>query len=76
MVGRTLSHHLKHGKLTFLGKPLYNSLIAMELGYVRWKDRNKHFGSTPLVDEKLTAIIKTFERPETVRRLLESIKRF
>ena len=75
MIGKTLSYHLKRGKLSFIGKPLYNTLVAMELHYVQWKDGVKAFENTPLVDEKLTAIIKTFERPDTLKRLVSSIKR-
>ena len=76
MVGKTLSHHLKHGKLQWLGKPLYEGLIALELKWVKRKERDRlPFTDTPLVNTKLTAIIKTFERPETLKRLLSSIKR-
>lgn len=44
--------------------------------YVRWQDKDKVFENTKLVDEKLTAIIKTFERPGTIERLIKSIKHF
>jgi len=76
MIGRRLSQTLKHGKLSFLGKPLFQTLVAAELRYVQWKDGKKCFNHSPLVEEKLTAIIKTFERPETIKRLVKSIKRF
>lgn len=75
MVGRRLSHLLKRGKLSFLGKPLYNALVGAELACVRLRDGKKPFAQTALVDEKLTAVIKTFERPDTLRRLVRSIKK-
>ncbi len=75
MIGKTLSHLLKRGKLSFIGKPLYAVLIKLELLYVRIKDGKDTFESTSLVDEKLTAVIKTFERPDTLKRLVDSIKR-
>lgn len=75
MLGKTLSHLLKRGKLSFIGKPFYTALVRTELMYVRWKDGVDLFENTPFVDENLTAIIKTFERPETVKRLVRSMKR-
>ncbi len=76
MIGKTLSHHLKRGKLQWLGKPLYEGLIALELKWVERKERGRlPFTDTPLVNTKLTAIIKTFERPETLQRLLSSLRR-
>ncbi len=76
MIGKTLSHHLKHGKLQYLGKPLYEGLIALELKWIEKKEQGRlPFTDTPLVNAKLTAIIKTFERPETLKRLLSSLRR-
>ena len=76
MVGRRLSQALKHGKLHWLGKPLYEGLIATELAWIRGRERKSlPFASTPLVDGELTAIVKTFERPKTLRRLIDSIRR-
>jgi len=76
MLGRRLSYALKYGTLRPIGKPLYETLVSAELAWVRFKDRNVRFSPTPLTDEKLTAIVKTFERPETLRRLIDSIERF
>jgi len=76
MLGRTLSHQLKRGKLRWIGKPLYEGLIAAELGVLRFFERRIAAFDAPLVDAKLTAIVKTFERPETVARLLKSLRRF
>ncbi len=76
MIGKTLSRHLKHGKLQWLGKPLYEGLIALELKWVEKKEQGRlPFTNTPLVNTKLTAIIKTFERPKTLKRLLSSLWR-
>jgi glycosyltransferase involved in cell wall biosynthesis len=76
MIGKTLSHTFKYGVLRSIGKPLYETFVFAELAWVRFKDRNVRFSPTPLTDEKLTAIVKTFERPETLRRLIDSIERF
>jgi len=76
MLGRRWSYALKYGALRPIGKPLYETLVSAELAWVRFKDRTVRFSPTPLTDEKLTAIVKTFERPETVRRLIDSIERF
>ncbi len=76
MVGSILSYHLKRGKLKFIGKPLFHGLIGLELRFVRWWDKQKAFEDTTLVDSELTAVIKTFERPKVLNRLIESIKRF
>jgi len=76
VIGKKLSHLIKRGKLSFIGKPFYNALVSTELLYVRWKDGKEAFNNTPLVDKKLTALIKTFERPDALRRLVSSLKRF
>lgn len=75
MVGAFLSRQLKRGTLAWAGKPLYNMLVGAELASVRGMDGKKPFENTPLVEAKLTAVIKTFERPDTLRRLVASIKR-
>ena len=67
-----------YGKLRFIGQPLYTSMIAAELVAARALDdlrpRRKPNDQSPIL-ENLTAIIKTFERPKILRRLLASIKR-
>lgn len=76
MVGLRLSKALKFGRLRWLGKPLYEGLIATELAWIRGRERKRlPFASTPLVVSELTAIIKTFERPKTLKRLIDSIER-
>ncbi len=54
-----------------LAKPVYDRLIAIELAAARARDGR--FVFAPVRD--VTALIKTFERPHTVRRLVASIRR-
>jgi glycosyltransferase involved in cell wall biosynthesis len=65
--------------LSYIGRWIYNIVIGTELAFQRARDfvffRTAEPRS-PLVDEHLTAVIKTFERPRVLRRLLTSIKRF
>ena len=77
MVVKKIFHHLKRGKLTFIGKPLFMGMVTVELLFERIIDSilGRNFESL-LVDEKLTAVIKTFERPNELKRLVLSIKRF
>ncbi len=72
-----LFYHLKHGKLSFIGKPIFMTMVTVELLYERMVDglKGKH-QSSKLVDNELTAIIKTFERPAALKRLINSIRRF
>ncbi len=74
---KKLFYHLKRGKLMFMGKPLFMTLVALELLWERGMDLVlSHQFESKLVDIKLTAVIKTFERPKELRRLIVSIKRF
>ena len=61
----------------FIGKPLFTGMVTVELMWERFLDSfvPKPYGS-PLVDKDLTAVIKTFERPEALKRLVKSIRRF
>jgi glycosyltransferase involved in cell wall biosynthesis len=66
------------GKLRVVGEPLYGSLIAVELAWQRMLDTLQARGRTrnqALVRQHLTAIVKTFERPHVLRRLLAGIRR-
>ncbi len=76
MAYRRFLHHLKRGNLSFVGRLIYTPLVKSELLLIRFRDGGEAFSDTRLVDEKLTAVIKTFERPATLVRLVESIKRF
>jgi len=77
VIVKKLFYHLKRGKLTFIGKPLFIGLVSVELFWERWMDLifSSKFESK-LLNESVTAVIKTFERPKELKRLIESIKRF
>ena len=74
---KKLFYHLKRGKLTFIGKPLFIGMITVELLWERLMDMlfSPQFESK-LLNESVTVVIKTFERPKELKRLTESIKRF
>jgi glycosyltransferase involved in cell wall biosynthesis len=66
------------GKLNIVGKPLYNLTIAVELAVERALDAFLAGGKMQdqmIVNQHLTAVIKTFERPKVLKRLLASLKR-
>lgn len=70
-------HHLKRGKLMFIGKPLFYCMVTAELWWERLLDMFCYPGfEHKRVDESVTAVIKTFERPQEVRRLITSIRNF
>lgn len=63
--------------LSIVGKPVYRTMTAIELAIHRYLVSGQSDGDPTrqeLVNTHLTAIIKTFERPEAVRRLVASIK--
>jgi glycosyltransferase involved in cell wall biosynthesis len=69
---------LVYGKPRVIGKPLYAFIIAAELAAERGLDAlhpRRRPNDRSLVAENLTAIVKTFERPKVVKRLIASIKR-
>ncbi len=69
--------HLKRGRLTWIGKPLFTGMVAVELACERLLDTifSPDFASEA-VNERITALIKTFERPAELQRLVSSIRRF
>ena len=70
-------HHLKRGKLRFIGKPIFIVIVTFELLFERVMDIVLRTNIEPgIVNENLTAIIKTFERPMELKRLVQSIRRF
>jgi len=74
---KQLLHHLKRGRLAVIGQPLFWSMVILELLYERLMDSIlKRPYESDLVNSELTAIIKTFERPKELRRLVKSIRRF
>jgi hypothetical protein len=74
---KLLRQHLVHGRLRFAAKPLYSFGIALELGVQRALDAlylRGDLGDRDLLHH-LTAVVKTFERPQVLRRLIRSILR-
>jgi len=66
------------GNGRLIGRPLYHVSTAAELFLERALDRLH--APTPVdlsfLDEQVTAVIKTFERPHDLQRLLASVRRF
>jgi glycosyltransferase involved in cell wall biosynthesis len=61
----------------WLGRPIFTVLVAVELFWERLQDRPlaPPFAAD-LVNTSVTALIKTFERPNELQRLVSSIRRF
>ena len=77
MYVKRLLYHLKWGKLTFIGKPVFVTLVTVELLCERLMDMLfSSISDSNRVDENVTAVIKTFERPKELKRLIKSIKCF
>jgi glycosyltransferase involved in cell wall biosynthesis len=72
-----LRKHLVHGRLRPVARPLYASIVALELGAQRALDMlfPPHRPGDRDLLRHLTAVVKTFERPKALRRLLRSILR-
>jgi glycosyltransferase involved in cell wall biosynthesis len=69
-----LAHWFYYGKLRFLGRIRYNLTIASELFWHHLTNFQKKPESVvPL--SNLTAVVKTFERPKILKRLIKSIRR-
>ncbi len=66
------------GRLRLLAGPLYNTLVGLEVAAVRAADAvlPPYRGADPRLLAELTAVVKTFERPRALRRLLTSVRRF
>jgi GT2 family glycosyltransferase len=73
-MARRLSRWFYYGKLRPLGRIGYNLTIAIELAWHRFTD----LGKTSKMDspDDITAVIKTFERPKILKRLIRSIRHF
>lgn len=77
-VRRLVRKWFVEGKLRVVGEPLYGSLIAVELALQRLLDALQTGGrkqEQALVNQHLTAVVKTFERPQVLRRLIPGIRR-
>jgi glycosyltransferase involved in cell wall biosynthesis len=65
------------GKLSPWLKPIHTSLIALELAAQRSLDKVlPHEATTPILNEKVTLLVKTFMRPTIIQRLVTSIRNF
>lgn len=75
---RLLRRVFIEGPGRIIGRPLYETTTKMELLVERMIDslQPPDPKRQALVNEHLTAVVKTFERPSAVRRLLASISRF
>lgn len=70
-----ITHLLVDSPIRPVVRPIYNTVIHLELAMQRQLDR-----LTPAIKDSssldsLTAVVKTFERPAVLARLLESIRR-
>jgi glycosyltransferase involved in cell wall biosynthesis len=68
-----LYREVAFGKFRWFSKPLYDLLMGMELLWHRIEDF--FHGKDDADVSSLTAVIKTFERPYAVKRLVKSIRR-
>lgn len=68
---RLLRNALVHGRPRRIAAPIFNAAVAAELTLA------ERVPITPArdVDDRLTIVIKTFERPAALRRLVTSIRR-
>lgn len=75
---KLIYERLVFGPLHGLARPLYDLVIGCELAAERGMDLLA--GGQPRPEdglvEQVTAVVKTFERPRVVRRLIRSIRRF
>lgn len=65
------------GRLNPWLKPIHSSIIALELAAQRGLDKIlSHEATTPIINDKLTLLIKTFMRPTIIQRLVTSVRNF
>ena len=66
-----------HGPLRPVAKPVHGGLISLALMKEAWLDR---FATgeqdQEYIARQVTAVVKTFERPQILRRLIRSLRRF
>lgn len=73
-----LRHLVLDGRLRWVGRPAYRALLAGELGAQRVLDlpgRRGRRRRAQAAADRLTIVVKTFERPHLLRRLVRSIHR-
>lgn len=75
---KLLKRMFLEGRGRYVGSPLYSAVVGTELALHRAADRMFGFPKKDqaYLNENLTAVIKTFERPDVLARLLRSIRRF
>lgn len=75
---RLLQRLFIDGRGRAIGRPLYNAMIAAELAWHRVTDAllSSTPGDQSLVNQEATILVKTFERPAILSRLLGSVRRF
>lgn len=75
---RRLKRLFFQGRGRYLGEPLYGAVVGAELVLHRVVDVCLPAGDhdSSRLNGQLTAVIKTFERPQILRRLVDSIRRF
>ncbi len=66
-----------YGVFRPVAKPVHAGLISAALQVERWMDSFTDMDADQeFINENLTAVIKTFERPEVLKRLVMSIRHF
>jgi glycosyltransferase involved in cell wall biosynthesis len=78
LVRRFVREWVVYGRLNGVARPLYDLLIRQELAVLRVVDALFPGPQLPDLEalDQVTALIKTFERPQAVKRLVASIRRF
>lgn len=71
----SLYRAMTRGALRPLAKPAYDLVISLELAWERLLDGASQPHIPSWLNSQLTAMIKTFERPQALRRLVASIRR-
>jgi hypothetical protein len=73
---RLLREHAVEGRLRPIAAPVHSALVGCCLRVERILDALEPSPQSPPVVDNLTALIKAFERPYALRRLVASVKRF
>jgi hypothetical protein len=69
-----LRKRLARAPLRYVAEPIFQGIVAAELRVVRYLERPEA-SPTPAQLSQVTAIVKTFERPLLLRRLVSSLRR-
>ncbi|MBG0792064.1 glycosyltransferase family 2 protein [Methylocystis sp. H62] len=68
--------YLVHGPMRFVAQPTYAAVLKLELGMYRLINALHNPAASFSRVHNVTALIKTFERPERCRALVSSIRQF